>query len=146
MLTRRALPGPSLDKRHQVHYWLEMLAATLGIYGDPHPVAIEAAPRHLLRMREWLTIRRRPNSKLVAVAPAAAYGPAKEWPQNHYAALVTLLAERGVQCVLVGGASEVERCESIAAAKRKQRDYRGRPHRYRRVDGAVVAVRRVCRQ
>ena len=116
MLTRRALPGPSLEKRHQVHYWLEMLAATLGIYGDPHPVAIEAAPRHLLRMREWLTIRRRPNSKLVAVAPAAAYGPAKEWPQNHYAALVTLLAERGVQCVLVGGGSEVERCESIATA------------------------------
>ncbi|MGO9058482.1 MAG: lipopolysaccharide heptosyltransferase II [Candidatus Binataceae bacterium] len=116
MLTRRAVPGPHLVKRHQVHYWLEMLTSTLGVYGDPRPVAIEAAPRHLLRMREWLAIRRRANSRLVAVAPGAAYGPAKEWPQSHYAALVSLLGSRGVQCVLVGGPSEIERCESIAAA------------------------------
>ncbi len=116
MLTRRAVPSPQLIKRHQIHYWLEMLTATLGINGDPRPVKIEADPRHLMRMREWLAIRRRANSRLVAVAPGAAFGPAKEWPQSHYAALVSLLGSRGVQCVLVGGPSEVERGESIAAA------------------------------
>ena len=116
MLNRRAVPGPFLAKRHQVHYWLEMLTATLGIHGDPHPVMLQAAPRHLLRMREWLAIRRRENSQLVALAPGAAYGPAKEWPQPHYAALASLLSNRGVQCVLVGGPSEAKRCEAVAAA------------------------------
>lgn len=116
MLTRSAVAGPALAKRHQVHYWLEMLTVTLGIYGDPHPVALRAAPRHLIRMREWLAIRRRENSRLVAIAPGAAYGAAKEWPQDHYAALVSVLSSRGVQCVLIGGPAEVKRCEAIAAA------------------------------
>lgn len=116
MLTNRATPDAQLMKRHQVHYWLEMLNAALGVETDPSRIPVEVAPHHLARMREWLAARRNDRSKLVAVAPAAAYGPAKEWPQEHYVQLISSLAERGIQAALVGGPGDVQRCESIAAA------------------------------
>lgn len=116
MLTHRATPDAQLMKRHQVHYWLEMLKGTLGVDADPTQIAPEVAPRHLTRMREWLAARRNGRSKLVAVAPAAAYGPAKEWPQEHYVQLISSLADRDAQAVLVGGPGDAARCDAIAAA------------------------------
>lgn len=116
MLTNRAAPDGQLMKRHQVHYWLEMLKATLSVDADLVRLAPEVAPTNLARMREWLAARRNAFPKLVAIAPAAAYGPAKEWPPSYFAALVRALAERGVQCVLVGGAGDLAGCEAIAAA------------------------------
>ncbi len=116
MLTNRAVPQGQLIKRHQVNYWPEMLKATLGVEADSNQIAPEVAPHHLARMREWLAVRRNACPKLVAIAPAAAYGPAKEWPRSHYAALVSSLAEGGVQAVLVGGSGDAAGCEAIAAA------------------------------
>ncbi len=116
MLTHRATPDRELMNRHQVHYWLGILKATLGVDGDPGQIAPEVDPGHLARMREWLAARRDLSPGLVAVAPAAAYGPAKEWPQTYYAELLAALSERGVQSVLVGGAGERAKCEAIAAA------------------------------
>ncbi len=66
-------------------------------------------------MREWLATRRNEHAKLVAVAPGAAYGPAKEWPRSYYTELVQALDARGVQCVLVGSGGERAACEAIAA-------------------------------
>jgi heptosyltransferase II len=116
MLNRRAVPDGELLKRHQVYYWLEMLKATLSVDADLNHLAPEIAPRHLCRMREWLGTRRNARPRLIAVAPAAAYGPAKEWPWSHYAALVSALAERGAQAVLVGGPGDLAACEAIAAS------------------------------
>jgi heptosyltransferase-2 len=116
MLTRRAVPDSQLIKRHQMHYWLAMLKATLGIDGDFGQLAPEVETRHLARMREWLAAHRSPQPRLVAIAPTAAYGPAKEWPQSHYVALVSSLSERGAQSVLVGSAGDRPKCEAIAAA------------------------------
>jgi heptosyltransferase-2 len=116
MLTRRATPPRDLmTTRHQVHYWLAMLKATLDVDGDAGEIAPDVDPRNLARMREWLAARRNEHAKLVAVAPGAAYGPAKEWPRSHYAALVQALGARGVQCVLVGSGGERDACEAIAA-------------------------------
>jgi heptosyltransferase-2 len=58
----------------------------------------------------------------MAVEPAtaprgSAYGPAKQWPGERFAALIDRLAER-VECVLVGSPSERPGCEAIAAATR----------------------------
>jgi heptosyltransferase-2 len=68
------------------------------------------------KMRIWLANRRmRPECPLIALAPVAAYGPAKEWPVERYAALADLLAERhGAECVLVGGIDDRPQCERIA--------------------------------
>ena len=44
---------------------------------------------------------------MIALAPGAAYGTAKRWLPEHFAALVSaLVRERGVTCVLVGGPAD----------------------------------------
>jgi heptosyltransferase-2 len=81
---------------------------------------LEVAGQHRERIIVWLDqARTRPEVPLIAIAPVAAYGPAKEWPPEHYAELINLLGERyGVESVLIGGAGERERCAAIAAKVR----------------------------
>lgn len=104
---------------HQVHYRLHMLERAFGIDGDPSDYVPDVADAAREAMQAWLTARRRKPGKLVALAPGAAYGPAKEWPAGHWAALIDMLAARhGCECVLVGGAGERGKCEEVAAASR----------------------------
>jgi len=118
LLTHRSRPTPGVLAAHQVRYYLEMLRQTLGIDGDAADYTLDIHEPHRLRMREWLAARRkRPDGRLYALAPAAAYGPAKEWPADRYAGLIDLLADRlGAECVLIGAPAEREKCERIAAA------------------------------
>jgi heptosyltransferase-2 len=120
MLTHKAAPPADALDGHQVHYWLAMVRETLGIQGDPNDFAIRPAPARVERMAAWLAERRkRPGAPLVALAPAAAYGPAKEWPAGRFAALVDLLeSEFGAEAVLVGAPSERARCEQVAGMSR----------------------------
>ncbi len=117
LLTLKAAPTRAAMSQHQSHYWLEMVRTTLGIEGDASDFAIAASKENLARMREWLDAhRKRAGAPLVALAPAAAYGPAKEWPPEHYARLIDFLAERhGAQCVLLGGPAERAKCDVIAS-------------------------------
>lgn len=120
MLTDQATPSPDSLQRHQAHYWLGMLRDTLGIASLPNVEhhRLEIAERHLLTMRAWLTEHRaRPEAPLIAIAPIAAYGPAKEWPAVRYSALVDILYDRwGAECVLVGAPADRLQCQQIAAS------------------------------
>jgi heptosyltransferase-2 len=118
MLTHRARPAPDALSGHQAAYWSGMvrdaLDVTLPEHAFEHPLEVNGA--HLARMRAWLDEHRAtPRAPLIAIAPIAAYGPAKEWPGVRYAALIDWLAEQfGAECVIVGTAAERERCEVIA--------------------------------
>ena len=83
-------------------------------------VPLEVAEANRDRMREWLRRkRRRPEAPLIAIAPAAAYGPAKEWPLAYYAGLMESIGARyGAECVLIGAPNERVRCASIAGSVR----------------------------
>ncbi len=120
ILTDKARPDATAFDGHQANYWLAMVKRTVGAEGDPADGAIAAAPANRERMTALLAARRKhPEARLIAIAPAAAYGPAKEWPAQHYATLIDLLAERGsAECVLIGAPAERERCERIAALAR----------------------------
>ncbi len=119
LLTRRAYRDATVLARHQVHDYLHLLGATLGIAGDPAECTIDVDPRHRAAVDDWLAARRRRRGPLIALAPAAAYGPAKEWPAARWAALADRLAERhAAECVLVGAPGERPRCAEIAAATR----------------------------
>jgi heptosyltransferase-2 len=116
LLTTSVEPSPAVARAHQVHWYLDLVRQTLGAEGSENvALDVDAAARG---RRSWLASRRRrPQSRLIALAPAAAYGPAKEWPAPSYAALIDRLAERSdAECVLVGAPSERERCEAVAAA------------------------------
>jgi heptosyltransferase II len=120
MLTRRAAIPREAIADHQVHYWLSMIHETLAITGDAADCVIEVHEPNRARMRDWLAARRRnAGARLIAIAPAAAYGPAKEWPVENYGALIDLLAHRfEAECVLVGAPSERARCEETARASK----------------------------
>ncbi len=117
MLTHKTVPPPHALTGHQVHYWLAMVRSTVGASGNAQDFAIEPSPPHLATMRAWLERERRRNdSRTIAVAPAAAYGPAKEWPAEYFARVIDTLAENyNVECVLVGAPNERSRCDQIAA-------------------------------
>jgi heptosyltransferase-2 len=117
LLTDRVRPDADALTGHQANYWLRMVKQTIGADGDPADCAITAAPENRERIAAMLAARRKnPAAKLVAIAPAAAYGPAKEWPAEHYAALIDLMAARGIESVLIGAPAERERCERITAS------------------------------
>jgi lipopolysaccharide heptosyltransferase II len=117
LLTIGATPPPAAMQGHQALYWLEMVAATVGADGDAGDFALEPGEDNLARMREWLAAnRKRPGAPLVAIAPAAAYGPAKQWPAENFAELINHLAHRpGAECVIVGAPGERALCEQVAA-------------------------------
>jgi heptosyltransferase-2 len=123
MLTHSvATAPPDALEGHQSGYWLAMVRETLGVApvsGAEHH-KLEVAERHREKMRAWLAANRtQPDAPLIALAPAAAYGPAKEWPLVRYSALVDLLCERfGAECVLVGAPSEQRKCLQVAATSR----------------------------
>jgi heptosyltransferase-2 len=55
------------------------------------------------------------DGPVVAVAPGAAYGPAKEWPADHVVALAELLArEHGARILLIGAPGERAKCDELA--------------------------------
>lgn len=120
LLTHKTAPTAQILETHQVHYYLYMLRQTLGIEGDPKRFALDVHEPHRERMRAWLGSRRkRPKEKLIALAVAAAYGPAKEWPAEYYARLIDLLVEQhGAECVLVGAPSERRKSDEVAAASK----------------------------
>jgi heptosyltransferase II len=79
LLTHRARPAGEALTGHQRDYWLAMIRETIGVM----PVAgaaemkLEVAGSHLEKMRSWLKAKRKsPGVPLIAIAPAAAYGPA----------------------------------------------------------------------
>lgn len=57
-----------------------------------------------------------PGRPAAAFCPGAEYGPAKRWPERHYAALARELAARGLAVWLVGSARDHAVAETIAAA------------------------------
>jgi len=118
MLTLKASPSPEANSGHQSGYWLAMVRATGVASGRADDFALDVHPPHRERMRQWLAMnRQRPGRPLYAIAPAAAYGPAKEWPADSYGALIDLLARRDdAEIVLVGAPSERSKCEEVAAA------------------------------
>ncbi len=92
--------------------------AALGLPADaapPDPLpnpALEssAAGRRQLLARLGLD----PQRPAVAFCPGAEYGPAKRWPEAHYAALARMLAGRGHAVWLVGSPKDHAVAETIA--------------------------------
>ena len=117
LLTHKIKPDERILEVHQVNYYLHMLEKTLGVRGDPAECALDVHPPHREKMAAWLKARRkRPGKPLIALAVAAAYGPAKEWPAGHFARLIDLLAEKhGAECVLAGAPNEKAKSEAVIA-------------------------------
>ena len=117
LLTHKAFPPPEAAGAHQSRYWLAMIRSTLGIDDDARESEIDVHEPHREKMRQWLAARRlRSGCPIIAVAPCAAFGPAKEWPATRYSALIDMISQRGAECVLVGAPGERAKCDELAHA------------------------------
>jgi heptosyltransferase-2 len=53
------------------------------------------------------------GKRLLALCPGAEFGPAKRWPEQHYAAVAEHFLGQGEQVVLLGSAKDRPVCEAI---------------------------------
>jgi heptosyltransferase-2 len=55
------------------------------------------------------------ETAIIGLAPGAEFGPAKKWPETHYATVAQAMCEQGHQVWLFGSAKDVAGCDSIKA-------------------------------
>ncbi len=87
------------------------LPATADLPEPPQP-RLSVDPDNQERLRERFGVE--PGA--IALMPGAAYGPAKRWPAEHFAALARELLADGCQVWLLGSAGERELAETIREA------------------------------
>jgi heptosyltransferase-2 len=99
------------------------LVARLGCADDGLGLELAADPAERAAVRQ----RFAGGGPLVAFAPGAAFGPAKRWPAERFAAVADALSARcGARCVLLTGPNEADtRAAVLAAAKRPLLEFPG---------------------
>lgn len=80
---------------------------------DPLPrPQLSANAENQARLREELGLPA--QRRAVAFMPGAEYGPAKQWPLEHFGAVAQELVARGLDVWIIGSAKDVEAGEQIA--------------------------------
>jgi heptosyltransferase-2 len=121
-----ALPEPGEAPAHESYYYLELLRRAGWIEQLPklERIHLQVSPEAIQRAEEILEnagVPGAPRVVRVAMAPGAAYGSAKCWPVERYAALADrLIAEFGADVILFGSGAEREVAGKIAAAMKRK--------------------------
>jgi heptosyltransferase II len=129
LLLTHPLPRKSAPRGvHQTNHYLSLVRA-LGWRGEPgepslHAAAEEREAAALLLEREGV----RPGRRIVGLAPGAAFGPAKRWPPERFAAAADRAAGAwDADVVILGSAGDRESCRAVASAMhRRPLDFCGR--------------------
>ena len=112
LLTRAVnVPKPGEIPRHERFYYLELLRRAGLIDALPE---IDALPQNdAIRLSGAGAIPK--GGRVIGVSPGAAYGTAKRWLPERFAAAAGALAKaRGASIVLFGSKTERELCEEVA--------------------------------
>jgi heptosyltransferase-2 len=114
LLTHPVRMRPAFKQVHQTAYYLRMLeGAGLAVGTRELEVRIGSDDRRRAagRLAGWKN-----GGPLVGLNPSAAYGPAKQWPPDRYAALADALSrDFGARIVLFGGPGDGPLGARIAA-------------------------------
>jgi heptosyltransferase-2 len=114
MLTRVVRRSKAL--MHQGEYYQHLLRE-LGIATGPLEPAIQVPVHAMEDARRLLTQHRWDvNTRLITLAPGAAYGKAKQWIPSHVVRLVSDLAQGGTTCALVGSRGDAATTRAIRDA------------------------------
>ncbi len=93
LLTHPVKKRKGVESLHQVHYYRELVQA-LGFLADPGEVRIYPSEKSLTRADEILRDEGvEEGERLVGMAPGAAYGPAKMWYPERFAAAADRLSQ-----------------------------------------------------
>jgi heptosyltransferase-2 len=74
------------------------------------PPQLQSKPLSTAQQTQWGIVAENP---LLALCPGAEFGPAKQWPTTHYAAIATYYAAQGWQICLLGSAADTETASHI---------------------------------
>ncbi len=111
LLTHGVAVGKAERRLHHTAYYLRMLGS-LGLKGEEGGLLLACTPQE----NDWAAAQLG-TDEWVAVNPGAAYGSAKRWYPERFAAVADkLAAEYGVRIVLTGGPGEAEIGRDIEAA------------------------------
>ncbi|NOY79908.1 MAG: lipopolysaccharide heptosyltransferase II [Kiritimatiellaeota bacterium] len=89
---------------HQLSHYLEIAAAFGAV--EPGDIAAELEVEHASETAARFGVRRVPGVPWLALAPGAAYGPAKQWSAEAFGRVAREWTRRGGRVVAVGTARE----------------------------------------
>ena len=117
LLSHSVVRGTEVLKKHQVEYYLTFLRA-LGWEARTRDPLLRAGPESVNRARALLSSRGIGDEDwLVGVSPGAAYGPAKRWPVERFAAVADrAIKEWGAKVAVIGTEKEKELGETLLSA------------------------------
>ncbi len=108
---------------HHIHHYLH-LAAALGANPEPLAPRLVVSAEEVskvetslhLRLRDQIAMGSQQSMMWLGVSPSAAYGPAKRWPAEHFAAVAREVSRKLKHCVwlVLGGSEDVKLCDEIA--------------------------------
>ncbi|MEZ8760748.1 lipopolysaccharide heptosyltransferase II [Vibrio splendidus] len=64
------------------------------------------------------------DGAIIGLCPGAEFGPAKKWPETHYAEVATSMSKAGKQIWLFGSQKDLETCNNIKALVPDELQYR----------------------
>jgi heptosyltransferase-2 len=107
MLTRRSVPERTPGVLHQSDYFRGLVRG-LGIPCSDDPPHLRVSVQSAERAHALLTQRGiAPDRELIAFAPGAAYGDAKQWiPERVAAVAARLVRDRDATCVMLGASHD----------------------------------------
>ncbi len=104
LLTKKVTPP--LVRMHQRDKYLYLIEK-LGYSVKDRDLTLPLNPEKIEKAREFLkNLKISLDEKLVLIAPGAAYGPAKRWPEEYYKKLIERLIKEDSIVLIVGGAEE----------------------------------------
>jgi heptosyltransferase-2 len=120
LLTKGVSVRPDKDRRHQAHYYLDLLSL-LGMNEFPDEYLLPISQEERDRTAAWLAAQNIHKDKpFVILNPGAYYGSAKRWPPDRYAKLASLLQEKNqAQILIVGSEEETQLAETISSLTNK---------------------------
>ena len=117
LLSHSVVRGKEGLKLHQVEYYLTVLRA-LGWDAPTKDPGLRASPQSVTRARSLLSSRGIQDQDLVVgLSPGAAYGPAKRWPVERFAAIGDrAIRDWGAKVVVIGTEKEKAIGETLISA------------------------------
>jgi heptosyltransferase-2 len=110
-----ALAAPRRPLPHMTIYYLGLLSPW-GLSGDARAVSLAVTPterdKARLRLAEWGATS---TGRIVAINPGAAYGSAKRWPAERFAAVAKRLVRDGNFVIVLGAETERALGDAITA-------------------------------
>ncbi|MFA6815633.1 MAG: lipopolysaccharide heptosyltransferase II [Lentisphaeria bacterium] len=108
------------DSCHQLSYYLELISTlgsiSLNAQYPPLQVSPNAAKKNNILKKQ----------NVLAIAPGAAFGPAKQWPTKNYIEVAKYHQKRGGKIVIVGTAKEQAAAKAVQIAIPEALDLTGK--------------------